>query len=196
MSRRRTTRKMPDWDALYGIAEAQSGHFTTAQAAAAGYSSQLLHKYVASGRIVRVRRGIYRITHFPAADREDLVVLWLWGEQAGVFSHQTALALHDLSDDLPAKVHMTVPRAWAERRLRVPKGLVLHFADLVDREWEWLEAVPITSLGRTLLDCIDAHLAPDLLRQALKQARARGLVSRSESASVGKRLATVLKGTR
>ena len=28
--------------------------------------------------------------------------VWLWSEQAGVFSHQTALALHDLSDILPA----------------------------------------------------------------------------------------------
>lgn len=196
MSRRRTTRKMPDWNALYGIAEAQSGHFTTAQAAAAGYSSQLLHKYVASGRIVRVRRGIYRITHFPAAEREDLVVFWLWGEQAGVFSRETALALHDLSDVLPAKVHMTVPRSWRERRLRIPRGLILHHADLADHEWEWREAVPITTPLRTLFDCIDAHVAPDLVRQALGQARTRGLVSRSENTSVGKRLEAVLRGTR
>lgn len=104
-----------------------------------------------------MRRGVYRIAHFPVADHEDLAALWLWGEQAGVFSHETALALHDLSDVLPAKVHMTVPGSWDERRLRVPRGLVLHFTDLADREWEWLEAVAITRPGRTLFDCIDAH---------------------------------------
>jgi len=188
--------RKPDWDALYGVVEGQAGHFTTAQAAMAGYSPQLLHKYLANGRILRVRRGVYRVTHFPAADQEDLVVLWLWGEQAGIFSHETALALHDLSDVLPVKVHMTVPRSWRERRFRAPRGLVLHYADLTDDEWEWREAVPITTPLRTLFDCIDAHVAPDLVRQALGQAQARGLVSRSASASVDMRLAAALKGTR
>lgn len=194
MVRRRKKPRRPDWDALYGVAEGQSGHFTTAQAAKAGYSPQLLHKYLASGRIARVRRGIYRVTHFPAAGHEDLVVPWLWAERAGVFSHETALALHDLSDVLPAKVHMTMPGSWEKRRLRVPRSLVLHFADLTDGEWEWLEAVPITSPRRTLLDCIDGHLAPDLLQQALQQACERGLVSRTEGAGIGKRLATSLGG--
>ncbi len=82
--------------------------------------------------MVRVRRGIYRLVHFPASEHEDLVVLWLWAEQAGVFSHETALALHDLSDALPGKVHLTVPASWRRRRLRVPAGLVLHFADVGD----------------------------------------------------------------
>ncbi len=193
MRRRQTTEGKPNWDALYGVAEAQSGHFTTDQAAEAGYSPQLLHKYLASGRIVRVRRGVYRVTHFPASDHEDLVVLWLWGEQAGVFSRETAMALHELSDVLPAKVHMTVPEPWRNRRLRVPGGLVLHYADLTSQEWEWHEAVPITTPLRTLLDCIDAHLAPDLVRQALGEARARGLLSPSESARIGERMATVLE---
>lgn len=50
--------KKPDWDRLYALAEAQVGQFTTAQAAAAGYSSQLLNKYLKSGRVVRSTRGV------------------------------------------------------------------------------------------------------------------------------------------
>lgn len=196
MSRHRTTSKIPDWDALYGIAEAQSGHFTTAQAATAGYSSPLLHKYVASGRIARVRRGVYRVTHFPAAEHEDLVVLWLWAEHAGVFSHQTSLALHDLSDVLPARAYMTLPEDWRSRRLRVPADLVLHFAEVEDRDCEWLDAVPITSPRRTLRDCIDAHVSPDLVQQALRQARQRGLVSKAEGARLTERLAKSMGETR
>jgi hypothetical protein len=48
----------PSWDALYRTAEAQSGYFVTAQAAAAGYSPALLAKYLKNGRITRVRRGV------------------------------------------------------------------------------------------------------------------------------------------
>src|SRR3954471_18756408 len=131
-SRGATHAGAPDWGALFSIAEAQSGYFTTAQAAGAGYSLPLLHKYLANGRVLRVRRGFYRLVHFPASEHEDLVVLWLWTGQAGVFSHETALALHDLSDVLPSKVHMTVPASWRSRRLRVPPGLVLHHADVGD----------------------------------------------------------------
>jgi len=49
---------------------------------------------------------------------------WLWSEQAGVISHQTALSLHGLSDVLPAQAHLTLPAAWSKRRFRVPPDVV------------------------------------------------------------------------
>lgn len=174
----------PDWGALYSVAQAQSGYFTTGQAAATGYSPQLLRKYIENGKMVRVRRGIYRLVHFPASEHEDLVVAWLWAEQAGVFSHETALALLDLSDALPAKIHMTIPASWRRRRLRVPTGLVLHYADLGDVDRTGFSAVPITSPGRTLRDCFEADVSPDLVRQAVLQARRRGLISEMEGAEL------------
>lgn len=125
-------RNRPDWDELFAVAQAQSGFFTTAQAAQSGYSRPLLHKYLATGKVVRVRRGVYRVVQFPASEHEDLIVLWPWADQAGSFSHETALALHDLPDALPGRVHMTVPPSWCRRRLRVPTGLVMHFADVGD----------------------------------------------------------------
>src|SRR5690349_25003862 len=102
------TRK-PSWNRLYEAASELEGHFTTQQAADAGYSPQLLRKHIQAGRIVRVRRGIYRLVHFPSSVHEELVVIWLWSERQGVFSHQTALSLHGLSDVLPSKSHLTVP---------------------------------------------------------------------------------------
>lgn len=174
----------PDWGALYSIAQSQSGYFTTGQAAIAGYSPQLLRKYLGNGRVVRVRRGIYRLVHFPASEHEDLVVAWLWTEQVGVFSHETALALHDLSDALPAKLHMTIPASWRRRRLRVPTGLVLHYADLGDSDRAGFSAVPITSARRTLRDCLEANVSPELVRQAVLQARRRGLISEEDGAEL------------
>jgi predicted transcriptional regulator of viral defense system len=172
--------KTPDWEALFECAQAQSGYFTTAQAAQVGFSRPLLHKYLANGTIRRIRRGIYRLVHFPYSQDEELVIPWLWAEQEGVFSHVTALALQDLSDALPSKIHMTVPASWHFRRLRVPAGIVLHFADIPGAERTYFGAVQITSPSRTLLDCIEGYVDPDLVYQAITQASRRGLISRTE----------------
>lgn len=168
----------PSWDRLYEVAAVQDGHFTTRQAAQAGYSPQLLVKYLKSERIHRVCRGIYRIVHYPAGEHEDLVVLWLWSGRAGVFSHETALTLHELSDALPARVQMTLPASWRQRRLRVPPGVVLHHADVADRERAWFGPVPVTTVPRTLMDCADSSVAPDLVRDAFEDAADRGIVDR------------------
>src|SRR5262245_4639642 len=106
----------PSWDRLFETAGAQEGYFTTQQAAEAGYSSQLLLKHIHAGRVARIRRGIYRLVHFPSGEHEDLVTAWLWSERAGIVSHQSALALHGISDVLPAQLHLTLPRAWRSRR--------------------------------------------------------------------------------
>lgn len=184
MSEAATRVSAPDWDALFAVVQAQGGYFTTAQAAAAGYSPPLLHKYLANGKVARVRRGIYRLVHFPASEHEDLVSLWLWADQTGVFSHETALALHDLSDALPSKVHMTIPASWRRRRLRVPAGLVLHYADIGDVDRAGFLAVPITSPRRTLRDCVGANVSPEIVRQAVLQARRRGLISEKDGAEL------------
>lgn len=179
-----TSNSSPDWDRLFETAVAQDGHFTTRQAAEAGYSPQLLGHHVRAGRMLRVRRGIYRLVHFPAGDHEDLTAIWLWTEQAGVFSHQTALALHDLSDVLPAQVHVTLPAPWQPRRLRVPTGVVVHYAHVPPTDQGWFGPVPVTTPLRTLADCAAAHLAPELLRGAALDALARGLVARHELGAI------------
>ena len=178
----------PTWQALYDIAAAQEGLFTTKQAAAAGYSPPLLAHYQKTGRIARIRRGIYRLVHFPSGEQEELVTAWLWTDSQGVLSHQTALALHGLSDVLPAKIHLTLPLSWRRRRFRVPRGLVLHHADVSRGERTGVGTVPVTSARRTLNDCAIAGLSPDLLRQGAKQALTRGLVTKAEIGEVQKAL--------
>jgi len=174
----------PNWDRLYETAAAQAGYFTTQQGADAGYSSQLLFKHIHAGRIARAQRGIYRLVHFPATDHEELVTAWLWSEQAGIVSHQTALSLHGLSDVLPAHVHLTLPNECQHRRFRTPAGIVLYYADVPPEDRAWFGPVPATSVGRTLVDCTRGGLTPELLQQATRQALRRGLVARAELSEV------------
>ncbi len=173
------------WSTLYALAASQDGYFTTAQAADAGYSRPLLDHHVKSGRFQRVQRGIYRLRDFPATDNEDLVVAWLWSDQQGVVTHETALLLHGLSDVLPARVHLTLPPAWRSRRIIVPPLLQLHYADISKVERTWAGPVPVTTPLRTISDCVADHVQPDLLEQAIRDGLRRGLFSEAELIAVG-----------
>jgi len=170
----------PDLVALYTIAEAQLGHFTTEQATAAGFSAPLLHHHVRANRFERVARGIYRLVQFPPGDHEDLMVAWLWSAAEGTFSHETALSLHELSDALPSRKHLTLPLRWKRRRVQAPPAVELYFADLSPKARGWKGAVPVTVPLRTVLDCLRDHVDPMLVAQACEQGLTRGLLDRDE----------------
>ena len=183
-----TQAENPGWDGLYALAAEQSGFFTTAQAATAGYSKQRLQRHLAAGRIERARRGIYRLRHFPMGEHDELVVVWLWSDHQGAFSNETALALHQLSDVLPSHLHLTVPASWAQRRLRVPSGLQLYYADLTDADTTWFDSMPITTPERTLADCIETHLSLEHIERAMVEAKTRGLISSKAYQSFARRI--------
>jgi predicted transcriptional regulator of viral defense system len=93
--------------------------FTTKQAGDAGYQPGSQAHHVKSGNWVRAERGIYRLTRFPQSSEEQLVIYALWsrnraGEPEGVYSHQTALSIHELSDLNPAKLHKTPTHTQAQ----------------------------------------------------------------------------------
>ena len=182
--------KRPDWTALYETASGQEGHFTTAQAADAGYSAPLMTYHVRKGRFVRVLRGVYRLVQFPVGEHEDLVALWLWTGRQCVFGFETALALHELSGALPAKVHLILPVSWRGRRLRIPANAVCAHADVADHERAWIGCFPATTPARTIRDCAAAHVAPDLVRQAVDEGLRRGLFVRADVAAATSYLAT------
>jgi len=178
--RKRPNGQAPDWTQLYELAAPQAGYFTLAQAREAGYSPPLLAYYVRVGRLERAGRAIFRLSHFPPGEHEDLVVAWLWSERLGIFSHETALMLHELSDALPAHKHLTVPTAWEHRRLRVPAGVVLHYGDVADTDRTWKGPVPLTNALRSILDCSRASAPPTIIEQAIKQGMKRGLFTRKQ----------------
>lgn len=176
-------------DPLFSVAARQEGLFTTEQASAHGYSRQLVRYHVLAGKFVRVRRGIFRFVEFPAGGHEELVVAWLWSKQRGVVSHESSLCLHELSDALPARIHLTLPIAWRRRRVQAPADLQLHHADLPANDRSWFGSVPTTTVARTLNDCARDGTQPDLLRQATQQALRRGLVTLDQLADVATALA-------
>ena len=179
---------MPDHDSLYQIAEQQAGYFTATQARQAGFSPSLLSYHVGTGRFERVRPRVYRIVQFPSSRYEDLYVAWLQAGAHAVISHDSALALYGLSDLLPHRIHVTVPRTSSRRR----PELQLHTKRLEPEDVTRYEGLPVTTVPRTLVDVTAAGLADEQVRQAIQEALRRGLVARESllqlSASRGGRI--------
>ena len=170
------------WDSvLYELAEDQAGYFTAAEARAAGLHQVRLVQLAQQGDLERVSRGVYRYTRFPISKLGQYMEAVLWPqvrrpEVLGVVSHQSALALHGLSDVSPARVHVTVPTAVRIRRA-LPKGLVLHYADLAPEDVERVEGVPVTTPARSIRDAHASHLGNDLVAQAIADGRRSGALS-------------------
>jgi predicted transcriptional regulator of viral defense system len=176
MGRRPTSGSTAGLSTLYGLAADQGGYVSTSQARELGFSTARLQYQVNAGHLTRAARGVLRFRQFPASELEDYIVWWLWSDREGIFSHETALMLHQLSDAMPAKPHMTLPSAWAKRRIRIPEGVNLHFADVPEADRSWKDYVPVTSPLRTLQDCRAAAVSPEFLHAAIQQARHRGLI--------------------
>jgi len=174
------TSKASPWAALFNIAVGQEGFFSAAQAKEAGCSQQLLGRYLATGKVERVHRALYRIVHFPRGENEDLIALWLWSKNEGVISHETALFLHQLSDALPARAHLTLPKAWSRREVKLPPRVTVSYDDLADEDRTWHGPVPVTTVRRTLADCLHANVSAELVAQASAQAAGRGLIAPAE----------------
>jgi predicted transcriptional regulator of viral defense system len=179
---------------LYEIAEMQQGFFTTKQAKAVGFAENTHPYHVQAGNWIREHRGIYRLSSFPQGERPDLMLWSLWSRNRrevaqGVYSRQTALSLHDLSDVMPAKLHMTVPKSF-RRNSEIPRVLVLHFADLPQSDLGAVHGVQVTKPMRTILDLLeDGDVPLEILRQALREGLRRGLIRRNEIAEARKHFA-------
>ncbi len=164
----------PDQDALYHMAEQQGGYFTSAQAARVGFSRKLLWHYEKTRKLLRIAQGIYRLAQFPASRFEDLYVAWLRCGLKSVISHESALAVYDLSDVIPAEAHVTVPRTASRRR----KGIRLHTNRLPWTDVTRREGLPVTSVPRTIADVAKAGLSEDHVEHAIREALQRGLTTK------------------
>ncbi len=174
------------YETVYSLAEDQMGYVTAAQAAAAGVRQPTLVMMARRGTLQRVSRGVYRLVRFPGMPLAQYMQATLWPYDRagrvehrvrGVLSHETALALHELSDVAPPKVHITVPATYRVQR-EVPAYLVVHRADLGADDVTALEGMPIVTPERAIRDCLSAHLGPALLNQAIDDGLRSGRLTR------------------
>jgi predicted transcriptional regulator of viral defense system len=165
---------------LASVASGQGGYFTTKQAIEAGYGYKHLDYHETAGNFERVEHGLYRLPAVPRGEHDDLIRLSLWSrnrqdEPQAVVSHESALVLHEISELLPDRIHLTVPRGF---RKPAPRGCILHKAALTEKDIEDREGFLVTTPFHTLLDVAASGVSEEQLTKAVKDAIARGLVRR------------------
>jgi predicted transcriptional regulator of viral defense system len=166
----------PNHNQLYQIAEGQAGYFTARQAREAGFSAERLTNSCKAGNIFRVASGVYRLARFPASPFEDLFVAWLRTGPNSVISHESALAVYQLTDVLPGEIHVIIPRTASRRH----GGIRLHTNRLEPGDITTREGLPITTPARTIADLAISSLSEDLIRQAVREALRRGLTTSTD----------------
>src|SRR5665647_2983909 len=160
--------------ALQAVAFQQAGYFTAAQALEAGYSYQAQKYHADAGNWVRIDRGIFRLPEWPA-DPDDVFVRWtLWSDGRGVVSHDSALAIHGLSDVDPVQVHLTVPTGFGA----VDEMVALHVGEVGTDEREARRGWAVTTPLRTLVDAAVSDASQEQVDRSMADALRLGLTTR------------------
>ena len=164
------------YDILLERAFDQHGFVTSEDARDLGVDQRRLVEMERRGTLERVARGLYRFNAIPPTANDQLMEAALWPRRTrGVLSHDTALALHDLCDINPARIHITVPRAHRINR-EVPPVYEIHRRELCAEDRAVVEGLPAVTPRRAILDAIGTHVDPKLVEQAIDTVRRRGLV--------------------
>lgn len=176
---------------LYYLAEENDGLFLASEAyEQLGVPKAALVLMERRGVLERVARGVYRLVTYPPSPlgqyREALLALRVQRpDLRPTISHESALAMHDISDLNPSKVHVTVPPATRLRR-DLPAFITVHHAALDPEEVTTIEAVPVTTIDRTIRDC--ATLGSSIVSDAIGDAERSGKLSDAQAATLRQKL--------
>ncbi len=163
---------------LSQLAGERGGYFSAGEALAAGYSYPAQHYHQRRGDWHRIERGIYRLADWPEAPDADLIRWTLWSRDQAVVSHDSALAVHELGDVMPARVHLTVPPTFRAR----PGPAILHRAPLSPGDIESRAGFRVTTPERAIID-VAATMETERLARVIAEAIGRGLTTPAALAS-------------
>ena len=143
---------------------ADHGAVTAAQANALGVSNERLRLLVKSGDLDRVAHGVY-ISPDSFPDRMHVLQQ---RRPKIIYSHETALFLHELTDRDPVSYTVTVPTGYNTKTLRAAGLNVftvkreLHEIGVVRVETMFGNNVMVYGLERTICDCVRSRTQMDI----------------------------------
>ena len=150
-----------------------NGYICTAQAMAHGISKTVLADYVRRRDMDRAAHGIY-ISKDVWPD--DLYLLSLSNKRI-IFSHETALMLHGLTEHEPGFISVTVAPGYNGTHLRA-KGVRIHYVKsdriglgVMEKETFFGNTVRVYDMDRTVCDIIRVKDSMDVqvFRYAIKE---------------------------
>jgi predicted transcriptional regulator of viral defense system len=121
-----------------------------------GVSDSLMSRWVQTGKLNRVSRGIYSCEE----DLMDIMYLLQQKYKRAIFSHESALYLHDLSDRIPETHVMTVYRNYNVKKNEITP-VVFRYVDekvhglaVIEMNTIFGNRVKVYDVERTICDVI------------------------------------------
>ncbi|MCL2663569.1 MAG: type IV toxin-antitoxin system AbiEi family antitoxin domain-containing protein, partial [Oscillospiraceae bacterium] len=165
--------EMNSFENVSYVMEQHRGYLSSKDARSFGIDNKTLQRMASSGKIERVAHGLYVDSEvFP-----DPFFVAQYRCPKGVFSHETALFLHDLSDRNPLRLMMTIPSGWNSKLLS-DKNMMFFYSEpermnlgISEVETPSGAMVIAYDIERTLCDCLRSieKLDRDLVITAIKQ---------------------------
>ena len=141
---------------LDDMTERNNGYLTTADVVASGYSKTYLAEYVRQRNMERVAQGVYMSSDVWL---DEMYIIHLRNKNA-VFSHESALYMHNLIDSEPTAVMLTVPKGYNAKHLKERECRVYYVpTDIfemgrVEKETNFGNKVYVYDMDRTICDII------------------------------------------
>lgn len=149
---------------LQSILIQNGGMITTAQANEVGISNERMRLFVKSGDLERVAFGIYVL---PDEFADKMYISQLRRPKI-IYSHETALFLHDLTDRDPINYTVTVPTGYNATKLKEDGFTVftikreLHEIGVAKLTTMFGNSVIAYGLERTICDCLRSRNQLDI----------------------------------
>lgn len=149
------------------------GMILTSQVTDIGISKTVLYQYIKDNDMEQISHGVYATKD---AWTDAMYVVYLRCKQA-VFSHETALYLHDLTDREPMEYEITVKTGYNPSKLKADGIKVytvkkeLHGEGLTMMQTTFGHSVPVYNMERTICDIIRNRNKTEIqtFQTALKQ---------------------------
>lgn len=159
-------------ESIMKILEENNGFITSVQVTEAGLPRRILSELTATNRIYRVERGIYALP--DVWDDEMFFLQYRFSK--GVYSNETALYLHSLSDRTPQAYTMTFPQGYnatglkrhnAKAKFVIPE---LYDLGITEMQSSCKNPIRVYDRERTLCDIVKGNNSCDiqLVNQAMK----------------------------
>jgi predicted transcriptional regulator of viral defense system len=169
---RKEVTAMPEQSQIQYLLTGAGDIVTSKQVTEAGFHRSVLSELVKENELVQVSRGVYMK---PTAWEDEMYLLqYRYGK--GVFSHETALYLHGMSDRTPARFTMTFPWGYNTASLKAENVTVkravkdLYVIGIAETSSPAGNTIKAYDTERTLCDIVRGNNACDIsiVNQAMK----------------------------
>jgi predicted transcriptional regulator of viral defense system len=165
---------MTQKDKVIKLLKEKNGILTSGEAKEAGVAYKTLQRMSQVGEIEKLEEGLY----MDPNQMKDEYFLTQYKCKKGIFSHETALFFHDLTDRTPLQLMLTIPSGYNTRLLEEKEKYKFFYISekllpigRIKMETPFGHKVNVYNKERTICDCLKKkdQLDLDIITEAVKR---------------------------